>query len=91
MLKNDCQLLTSLYVASQTRSGDLDSFFPHENHSYSMSISEYGKLRKCTQKSNFLECLLPFAEPSYTSPVTDALVLDRVVFVHMNSPDPHIW
>ena len=56
-----------------------------------MSISEYGKLRKYTQKSDFLECLLPFAEPSYASPVTDALVLDRVVVVHMNSPDLHIW
>ena len=83
-------MFASLYVASQTRSGDLDSFFAHKNHSYPMSISDYGKLRKCRQKSDFLECLLRFGEPSNTSPVTDALVLDGAVFVHMNFPDPDI-
>ena len=35
--------------------------------------------------------MLPFAEPSYTSPVTDALVLDGAVFVHMNLPDPDMF
>ena len=62
MLKNDCCLFASLHVTSQTRNGDLDSFFAHENQGYPVP--------------GFLECLLPFAAPSYTSPVTDALVLD---------------
>ena len=91
MLKNDCHIFASLYITSQIRSSDLDSCFAQENHSYPMSISEYEKLRKRRQKSDFWECLLPFAEPLYTSPVTDALVLDGEVFVHMNLPDPDMF
>jgi hypothetical protein len=55
-LKDDCKLYASLYVACQSRSGDLADFFAHENHSYPPSISEYEKLRKCT-KSDFVSIL----------------------------------
>lgn len=43
-LKDDCKLYASLYIACQSRSGDLAEFFSHENHSYPPSVSEYGML-----------------------------------------------
>ena len=39
----ECCLYANLYLASQSRGEDLD-FFIYENHLYSPSISEYGKL-----------------------------------------------
>ena len=33
-LKSDCTLFSRLYIATQTRHGDLDNFFKHENHAY---------------------------------------------------------
>ena len=33
-LKQDCQLYSNLYFASQNCEGDLEEFFAHENHAY---------------------------------------------------------
>ena len=52
-LTSDHQLFANLYVACQSRQGDLENFFSHENHSYPTSLSEYGRLRKCSNKSDF--------------------------------------
>ena len=48
-LKSDCALFLRLYIASQTRDGDLDNFFQHENHTYPPSLSQHGKLRFSTK------------------------------------------
>ena len=64
LMKDDCHLLSSLYIVCQTRAGDLDNFFTHENHSFPISISEYGNLRKCL-KSDFISCLTSIVEPRY--------------------------
>ena len=45
-----CKLYSNRFIACQSKEGDLDSFFAHENHSYSVIISEYGRLRKCNSK-----------------------------------------
>ena len=83
-LKLDCRLYASLYVACQVRKGNLDDFFLHENHSYPISISEYGKLRKCNETSAFLKCLEDIKQPQFDSPVVDGCVIDGAAFVHMN-------
>ena len=56
-LNSERRLYANLYVACQSREGDLDNFFAHENHAFPDSISEYGKLRKATSKSDFLQCM----------------------------------
>ena len=48
-LKDECKLYASLYVACQTREGDLDYFFTHENHSFPPALSSYGKFRQTTK------------------------------------------
>jgi len=85
-LKSDCKLYSNLFIACQSREGDLDSFFAHENHAYPVSISEYGRLRKCNAKSDFLKCLDGFGTPSDEPPVVDMKVLDGAAFVNMNPP-----
>ena len=69
-------LYASLYVACQSRDGDLDNFFIHENHLYPPSISEYGKLRKCLTKSDFLVFLNGLTEPIYDPPNIEMKVID---------------
>ena len=85
-LNSDRRLYASLYIACQQREGDLDSFFSHENHSYPIAISEYGKLRKCSAKSDFLKCLDNLVEVYYESPNVDVKIVDGAAFVNMNPP-----
>ena len=58
----------------------------HENHLYPLSISEYGKLRKCLTKSDFLVCLNGLAEPIYDPPNVEMEIIDGAAFVNMNPP-----
>ena len=44
ILKSECSLFASLYVSCQTRNGDLNIFFSHENHPCPLSLSAYGRL-----------------------------------------------
>jgi len=46
LLKSESSLFARLYVACQTRGGDLDNFFCHENHPFPSSLSAYGQLRQ---------------------------------------------
>ena len=43
-LYSERRLYAKLHVACQSREGDVDNFFAHENHAFPVSISEYGKL-----------------------------------------------
>ena len=45
-IKNDYNLFSRLYISCQTRDGDLDTFFAHENQSTPPSLSACGKLRQ---------------------------------------------
>ena len=86
-LTADRKLFSRLFIACQTRKGDLKNFFAHENHSYPVSISEFGKLRKCSSKSDFLKCLQKISEPCETPPEDVQMKnVDGAAFVNMNSP-----
>ena len=82
-LKDDCKLYASLYIACQSRSGDLAEFFSHENHSYPPSISEYGKLRKST-KADFVGILESARETREVAPEDVTMkVFDGAAIVQM--------
>ena len=85
-LKSDCRLYANLYVACQGRDGNLDEFFSHENHAYPPAISEYGKLRKCNEKSSFLKCLEEIEAPKMDQPNVDCCIIDDPGFVHILPP-----
>ncbi len=55
-LKSDCALFSRLYVACQTRDGDLDTFFPCENQAAPPSLSVGGDF-VLEQRMNFFSVL----------------------------------
>ena len=44
-MKNDCTLFSRLYIAYQTREGDLENFFRHENQPWPPSLFKLGEIR----------------------------------------------
>ncbi|CAC5355831.1 unnamed protein product [Mytilus coruscus] len=43
-LKGNCSLFSRLYIACQSRDGNLDDFFRHENHAFPPSLSQNGTI-----------------------------------------------
>ena len=62
----------------------MDSFFAQENHLYPVLLSEYGRLRTCNSKSDFLDCLNNYGDPSEEAPAVDMIEIDGTVFVNKN-------
>ena len=58
-LESDCSLFSRMYVSCQSRDGDLDDLFKHENLSYPPSLSNGGKLAPAVNKSDILDCITP--------------------------------
>ena len=87
--KTDCNLFSHLFIACQSREGDLDEFFRHENHPYPPSLSLGGYLRLGT-KSDLLKCLTSLADACLTQDIAclsvDSYVLDSAVIVQMLRP-----
>ncbi len=82
-LKSDCNRFSHLYIASTFRGGDLEEFFSHENHPWPPSISDHGKLRLPTQKSDLLVLLegVTSGPPSHF----DVKLIDGSAAVHFLS------
>ena len=85
VLKNDCNLFSRLYISCQTRSGDLDVFFAHENQATPPSLSVGGKLRLGT-KADLLDCLELEKKQSTNTPVVNAKLFDGAAVVQMLNP-----
>ena len=81
-LKSDCNLFSRLYISCQSRVGDLDTFFAHENQAAPPSLSQAGNLRS-GKKSDLLECLELHEQQSINAPVVDAKFLDGAAVVQM--------
>lgn len=83
-LKNDRELYSRLFVACQTREGNLDVFFAHENQSFPPSLAKNGLIRNAT-KSDLLKSLLPIQRYSNQSnrPNVDVIFLDGPAVIHM--------
>ena len=88
-LKTDCELFSRLMlnIACQSRNGDIDEFFSHENQSYPPSLSHQGSLRLGT-KSDLIACLCKTVDTQIgaETPNIDALIVDGAVIVQMLQP-----
>lgn len=84
-LKSDCALFSRLYVACQTRDGDLDKFFIHENQAAPPSLSVGGGLR-LGSKADLLQCLALENKQSVNAPIVDAKLYDGAAIVQMLQP-----
>ena len=80
-LQSDCSLFSRLFIACQTRDGNLDTFF----QSCPPSLYQHGKLRSI-KKADLLECLDKCGESRVDAPPTDVVILDGAVIVNMIRP-----
>ena len=55
-MKSGLHLFSGMYIACQVASGDMNTFFEHENHCWPLSLAENNLLR-FGEKSDLLKCL----------------------------------
>ena len=84
-VKSDCSLLSRLYIACQSRDGDLDQFFSHENQAAPPALSTGGKLRLAV-KADLLHCLKSDQTETTCPLVVDATILHGAAIVQMLNP-----
>ena len=85
-LTNDGSLFfTLVYISSQTRHGNLDQFFTHENQTAPPSLSLGGKLRLGT-KGDILHCLEKETPRPARAPVVNGKYLDDAAIVQRLNP-----
>ena len=85
-LKKDLNLFMRLFIACQTKGGDLDQFFSHEIRAVPPALSCGGKQRILT-KADLLHCFEScVASIPQRTPVVDAIILDGAVVFHMLHP-----
>ena len=89
-LKNDCSLFSRLFIASQTRDGDLDDLVAHESQACPPALSNLGEVEDETRnKSELVVCLedlIPPRENAAASPPVEVKTLDGAAIVNMVAP-----
>ena len=80
VLKEDCALFSRLYIACQSRDGNLEDFFRFENQPWPPSLSQIGQLRG-GQKADLVKCLPNASTQIPPQPAADAVILDGAVIV----------
>ncbi|KAL8591566.1 hypothetical protein ACOMHN_055533 [Nucella lapillus] len=84
-VKNDRELFARMYIGCQTRDGNLEEFFRHENQACPPALSDGGSL--CTgTKSDLLTCLEEISDAKTETPVTTCIVLDGAAIIQMLKP-----
>ncbi|CAG2251463.1 unnamed protein product [Mytilus edulis] len=85
-LKSNCSLFSRLYIACQSRDGNLDDFFRHENHAFPPSLSQNGTIRLGTKADLLSKCLERLTPPTDVQPVVSSVILDGSAVVNMLKP-----
>lgn len=80
-LQKNVSIFSQLYIAMQTRDGDMDDFFAHEVQPFPPSLSDDGNIRLPSAKSDLLKCL-PRTIDAKPPNFFDCKVLDGAVVVH---------
>ena len=86
-MKRDCSLFSRMYISCQTRNGDLDEFFRHENQDCLPSLSDQGNLRLPKKKLELTECLQALSVPqSQMLRNVNVVIIDGAAVVNMVKP-----
>ena len=86
-MKRDCSLFSRLYISCQTRNGDLDEIFKHENQGCPPSLSDQGNLRLPKKKSELTEYLQALTVPQSQMPKdVNVVIIDGAAVVNMVKP-----
>ncbi|KAG7166419.1 hypothetical protein Hamer_G005518 [Homarus americanus] len=84
-LKHDVSLFSRLYIGYQTRDGNLEELFRHENQPCPPSLSGGGSICLCT-KSDLLVCLGDLSVAQTEAPPATSVVLDGAAVRQMLKP-----
>ena len=74
-----------LYIACQSRDGNLEEFFKHENQPFPPTLAQAGKIRE-GQKSDLVKCMERLVEKKINAPQVQATIIDGGVIVQMLKP-----
>ena len=74
-----------MYIACQSRDGDLDTFFEHENHAWPPSLASNDRMNQ-TAKSDLVGVLESLAPISDHIPDIDVKLIDGAALVHCLDP-----
>ena len=75
-----------MYISCQTRDGDLDTFFEHENHAWPPSLAENNEMRPA-KKAELLTCLESLAIKPPSELEVDVKTFDRAAVVPILEPN----
>ena len=84
-MKNDVELFSRLYISCQTRDGNLEDFFQHENQAWPRALSDGGRLPLGT-KSDILTFLVNMSPSQTKTPDATCIVLDGAAIILMMKP-----
>ena len=84
-LKNNCALFSRLYIACQSRDGNLEEFFKHANQPFPPTPAQAGKIRE-GQKSDLVKCMERLVERKIDAPQVEATIIDGAVIVQILKP-----
>lgn len=84
-MKSDVQLFSRMYIACQSRDGNLDNFFEHENHPWPPSIADNDVMR-FENKAELLMCLEPLVPKVQDTPEVEVKILDGAALIQMLNP-----
>ena len=87
-IKDQLQLISQLFVATQVRGGDMDEFFKHETLAYPPSLTKSGHLRS-GEKAEFLPQLKSLISEAHLltgMPIVDATAMEGSVLVNQLKP-----
>ena len=75
LLKNDCSFFSRLYISCQTRGGNVQNFFKHENQCFPPSLSQNGNIRLETKSGLLTKCLEPLSVVTDESPSVEVVII----------------
>ncbi len=79
-MKSDVRLFSRMYISCQSREGEVDFFFEHENHPWPPALADNNSLRQGS-KSDLIKCLEGLAgQPVYT-PLSDIKIIDGAALI----------
>ena len=84
-MKSDVQLFSRLYISCQSRDGDLETFFEHENHPCPPSLAENNSMRQ-GHKSDLMGCLEALTPRPANTPEVDVKIIDGAALMHTLDP-----
>ena len=79
-LKDDCRLLSTIFIFCHSREYDLMEFFQHEHQSFPATLSDNGNHHSC-QKSQLATILEKHVTPD-TEPEASFIILDGSALIN---------